>query len=407
MPKCSFANHPDLTAAIHEVGMTTFLRFLRTESDFAQWIDPRGGSGSNHLVELVDAQVLVRCSALRSEELTPEAVDAVLDEVNQALPGLNPKGPHSLQGFIDCAGYVIMNYCKNLSQLDAYGKGAATMVREGQADWQKLLRNKLECDRKDPGQIAWSYVAGLCLHDTDRTAHRVLQKSLELIIAKELRKDPLWLEKYRDDTPFYRVRDWVRSAVANNADWLSNVDERGCPRKLAKCASLEAMVAEADKQMKKDISRSGPPTESYGTPYADHGGPFCMVRLNSPAALDYESSHMRHCIGNGGYDRFIGREDHLLLSLRDRAGQPHLTIEVVDKKVVQFQGKANSIPKDEYRDAAEQLLSAMGIEFTTVENLRGQLSEGARNVIRQWMEENPNSGLDLTPHNPWVMHPGQ
>jgi hypothetical protein len=404
MYRHSFSNHPDLTAAINEVGIPALLRLLRTESDFSEWIES-GGSVASSLVELIDSQVLERFSTIPNDAMTPEAIATVLSDVNKALPSMNPEGTHSLQGFIDCGGYVIMNYSALVSQLDASGPEAATFVLANKADWYRLYKNQFECREKDPSYIAYSYVLGIS--HTNMDAYRVLEKSLERIIEKELRKDAQWLANYHNDTPFYRVRDWVKSAVDNNAPWLSNVDEHGCPKKLAKCSSLEALVAEADKQMKKDLDRSGSVPASWCRVFAEDGGPFNIVRLNSRAALDDESNRMRHCIGNGGYDHLIGREDHLLLSLRDRNGQSHATIEVIDKQVVQFQGKANSTPKDEYREAAERLLLPLGCVLPRVTELRGQLSAGALRAIRQWVESNPNSGIDLRPHNPWAMDAGR
>jgi hypothetical protein len=386
-----FANHPDLAAAIQEVGVPALLSLLRSEAEFSRWIDPNG-SGSNSLTRMIDEQVMKRCSLVSNEEITPEALYEALVEVNDALPALNPYEAWKLQGFIDCAGYVIMRYSSNLFHLDAYRAKAAPMVLSGSVDWALLWKHKSECDTQDPYYIASTYVLGLC--KDNMLVYRFLERSLEPIIEKGLRDNPRWLIDHTDETPFYRVRDWVASAVENGADWLSNVNEDGCPKKLAKCASLDALVAEADKQMKKDISRGVAAPAKRGPVFADQGGPFYLVRLNSRAALDDESNRMRHCIGNGGYDRFIGRDDHLLLSLRDRSGQPHGTLEVVDKKVVQFQGKANTVPKEEYREAAKVLLSGIGIEFPDIEVIRAgrtysfpMSEEQSRAIelgIRQW-----------------------
>lgn len=85
---------------------------------------------------------------------------------------------------------------------------------------------------------------------------------------------------------------------------------------------------------------------------------------------------MRHCIGHGGYDHLLARDGHMFLSLRDQFGRPHRTLEVIADKIVQFHGKGNSIPKAEYRAAAESLLHPLGIEFTAVGTLFGILGEG-------------------------------
>lgn len=82
--------------------------------------------------------------------------------------------------------------------------------------------------------------------------------------------------------------------------------------------------------------------------YAELSDGMVLVRLLTPAALDRETSVMQHCIGNGGYDDFLGRDDHLFLSLRDRHGKAHATLEIEKSKITQLQGKQNEPPIRKY-----------------------------------------------------------
>ncbi|MCB2101409.1 MAG: PcfJ domain-containing protein, partial [Rhodobacterales bacterium] len=72
------------------------------------------------------------------------------------------------------------------------------------------------------------------------------------------------------------------------------------------------------------------------------------LRLTSEAALDYEGRRMRHCAGEGGYDRFRTQ----IFSLRDPANQPHCTVEFDPERarVQQARGRTNVDVPDRYMD---------------------------------------------------------
>ncbi len=59
---------------------------------------------------------------------------------------------------------------------------------------------------------------------------------------------------------------------------------------------------------------------------------------------------MQHCIGNGAYDAELANPGNLYLSLRDKHGKPHATLEVNDEELVQLQGKQNTVPIQKYLD---------------------------------------------------------
>jgi hypothetical protein len=351
-----FTNHPDLVAVFGEIGPGAILEHLRTAPRLAEWI----ASGRNlalELVELLDFAILDRCANIGAADMTPERLNDVAAEVFRAVPSMKQD---TTQGFIDCAQYLVMRYCGLISVIDAGGPEAAAFLKSRCLDWERLEALERAKRENDPASIAMNVVVGLMRGDLK--TYRLLEKSLEKIIAKELRRDVTWLHR-QDEQSFWHVRDWISSAVANGASWLSNLNEDGCPKKLAKCGSLSALVAEADKQMGKELAKGRRGVAQGEEVFAEDDGVFHVVRLMTPAALDRESDAMRHCIGHGGYDRLLKEDSHLYLSLRDRFGKPHATIEVVKEMIVQFQGKANTPPKDEYRDATLRLLSPLGIEF--------------------------------------------
>jgi hypothetical protein len=159
------------------------------------------------------------------------------------------------------------------------------------------------------------------------------------------------------------IADWLKVAVRDNASWLTKLDDLGRPKKLMKLNSIEAIVAEADKQMRRKqsgIAKSAV-VDGEEEPHFDLGDGWSLVKLLSKAALERESKAMQHCIGHGAYDHYLDNEDALLLSLRDPYGKAHGTIEIVDGRLVQFQGKQNRPPIEAYVSKVVPYLSARKI----------------------------------------------
>lgn len=146
------------------------------------------------------------------------------------------------------------------------------------------------------------------------------------------------------------IRDWLRAAIANEARWLVNVGADGNPKKIMKCRTMDALMREADKEMRRRSSRTslvdlGVDDEAIEMTLLDG---WYVVRMLTPAALDRESADMGHCIGNGGYDEELSNPDAAFYSLRDPGGRPHVTLQTDRSKLEQMSGKKNGHPKDEY-----------------------------------------------------------
>lgn len=157
------------------------------------------------------------------------------------------------------------------------------------------------------------------------------------------------------------VIDWLLDAAAHQRPWITNVDDLGRPKKLMKCATMEALSQEADKLMARRPNSGprrpsrevllGPEDEVF---VRELGAGYTLVRLLSSAALDVEGMRMRHCIGNGGYDwRLEDRHGYSYFSIRDEHGQPRATIETATRlideitygQIRQFQGPRNEPPE--------------------------------------------------------------
>ncbi|MCV9964144.1 PcfJ domain-containing protein [Pararhizobium sp. BT-229] len=179
---------------------------------------------------------------------------------------------------------------------------------------------------------------------------RLLQLSVLRVVQKAVKRPPEEVPHLRPFPELAHISDWLKAALVNDAPWLRNVDDKGRPKKLMKFGSLDAMVREADKDMRRrsrKVLRSELPDGSEEIVATLEGG-YSIVRMLTVEALDAETAEMQHCIGQGAYDDRVADGKTLLLSLRDRNGKAHATIEVVDDLVEQVQGKQNKPPKDKY-----------------------------------------------------------
>ncbi|MCV9963663.1 PcfJ domain-containing protein [Pararhizobium sp. BT-229] len=164
------------------------------------------------------------------------------------------------------------------------------------------------------------------------------------------------------------ITDWLAAAVENDDPWLKATDLQGRPRKLMKFGSIEAIVSEADKAMRIFLQRNGTVKLREGDEelYAELSDGFHVVRLLTPEALDRESGEMQHCVGQGAYDHKVATEHYEYLSLRDRFGKAHVTIELDLRPargpiIIQCQGKQNEPPSVAYATMLGPMFRERGI----------------------------------------------
>jgi hypothetical protein len=245
--------------------------------------------------------------------------------------------------------------------LDNQAEEAVKQIGVGKVDIEIIRKKHLDELRQDPVYVADQFVKRVSRNRWGGTRLRkLLYMSIGRIAVKECRRDIHWCNLQSNDRVSH-IADWLAGAIAAEAAWLSNVDEQGRPKKLMKFGSLDAMHDEADKQMRKKLpqkrSKLGGCDEEN---FADEGGEYYLVQMKTSKALENESGAMCHCVGHGAYERRLSEKRSLMLSLRDRKGWPHMTIEIANGEVVQARGKANSYPKDVHAAAAHRLLDIWG-----------------------------------------------
>jgi hypothetical protein len=198
----------------------------------------------------------------------------------------------------------------------------------------------------------------------DETVQKLMAYSLGRVLLNETRGLQGILDL--DMLPEYEhIRDWLLAAVRNDEKWIQAVDEQGRPKKLMKFGSIDAIVAEADKAMKKFAQKNRQVRISDGDERMMHelSEGWYVVRLLTPTALDRESGEMQHCIGQGGYDEKLTDPAFAYYSLRDPFGKAHATMEVSVPKGVplQLQGKQNEEPIPEYLDRLLEFMKVIQI----------------------------------------------
>jgi hypothetical protein len=206
----------------------------------------------------------------------------------------------------------------------------------------------------------------LCELDRDERVQLLLTYCLGRLFIKEDGRGGDW-RALAASVDGRHIADWLRAAVANGEPWLDNVDEQGRPRKLMKFGKVDQVTAEANKAMAKanqtKIVHVSDGNEEF---VMELGNGLHVVRLLTPEALDYESSIMQHCVGNGGYDDVLKSGERQFFSVRGVMGKPHVTIDLDTASgwVVEMKGKQNAHPDPVYTEALTPFFEARpGIKF--------------------------------------------
>lgn len=209
-------------------------------------------------------------------------------------------------------------------------------------------------------------------HAADERLGKLLALCVGRLMLKAARQDEDLLEGF-STKDIKHVADWLKAAVANEEAWLGNVDEQGRTKKLLKFGSMAALVTEANNAMLLESKKLGNVKLRDGDEtlhYELTDGAY-LAHLQTPAALDRESSEMQHCIGNGGYDDLLDDEDNLFLSLRDRHGNAHATLQIEDGVITQLYGKQNELPVRKYIDMLIPYMKGKAFEAEVPAGLLG------------------------------------
>lgn len=217
---------------------------------------------------------------------------------------------------------------------------------------------------------------------------------------------PEWLKKkWPDGGPYHQVFlpalwhdtdlhaqikhiiDWIAAAVNENDPWLTNhTDSKGRPYRLLQIKTLSDATRMADEDMRIKSERLANQMKNYvgdeetvakfdadGRLYkpGDDGydaliaPPYRIARLSTPTELDYESAKLRHCIGNGAYDKHLKTGEREYFSLRDVHNIAHATLEIdrASNRLLQCKGAQNLPPVSKYMPMVQAFIKDRHFEL--------------------------------------------
>jgi hypothetical protein len=198
----------------------------------------------------------------------------------------------------------------------------------------------------------------------------------------------LTLERFETDGPFYRfaatpevaalvlrVEDWLAQAIARREAWLDERDEVGRVHRLRNIGKLPHVIDKMQKDTRRwsQTSRNRRPCPGSDEPHVevvlrlDDG--FVWVKLKTAEALRWEGRRMQHCVGAPRYIEALQLANSQFYSLRDVAGQPHVTLQLCDRRIQDCQGHGNSAPSP-FLPAINALRRAMGWNCPAIERMR-------------------------------------
>lgn len=344
-----FQNSAPLIEAINEMGAPAFVRSIMDQPD-----------DFNIFNSMTEVEASSIQAALESAISPLIGDDLSLESIYKAIQKLRYHPDANNTSLVRAYSWMALT----ITEIDFNADLVASQFKSAHVKWRENRERLRVYHTTCPEYLAARLVQDICRERYLMKTRRLVELSIGRIALKEFRKDRGWRDSV-EPGDLQHVVDWLKSSIRDEAPWLANVDEQGRPRKIMKAGSLEALCREADKQMRRKLNVH--PGDKLGSDdvetFSDDGGEFHLVQLKTSAALKSESIAMRHCVGHGAYDEHLETDDYHLLSLRDKSGRPHMTIELRAGVILQSRGKANSKPKPTYAFAAARLLALRDLPY--------------------------------------------
>jgi len=215
--------------------------------------------------------------------------------------------------------------------------------------------------------IAKTGMGKLWEHYADRNITPV---KVKYVNSEDKNRNP-WVEKLNDEdkvyipdsmigTGFDKLADELRKATRPDTDLPDFL--RIDPAKLSRVSMPQAVehVAKINAWREAEKLKEGRNNATFmHKEYPDQGLAWMQMRMPEnqdrdalQAALKFEGDTMGHCVGQ--YCDEVGRGDTNIYSLRDRRGEPHVTIETKKdydgelERIAQIKGKQNAAPNEKH-----------------------------------------------------------
>jgi len=237
-----------------------------------------------------------------------------------------------------------------------------------------LQRNSRRKPNLEPGGPIYKWFTNnLMKFLTGPVAPTMVQRLIGLEPHKYKEGEPEWMKK-SDVVDFSETGNWPK--MEHIIDYFNSLSDHDREKIVKKpYDQVDQEVEQWDKELAAQ-ERSEDTKLKEGDDYEVIGkdGEFTWVKLKTQAAYECEGESMGHCVG--GYDP--DDPENIIISLWDKRGQPHVTIEMQDHKddpyhdsgppidepssgrpggvgydleeIVQIKGKQNEPPADKYKD---------------------------------------------------------
>jgi len=198
---------------------------------------------------------------------------------------------------------------------------------------------------------------GLSIERDGEVQYNLVTNLIGLEPHKYKEGEPEWMKK-DDVVDFSETGNWPK--MEHIMDYFNSLSDREREKIVKKpYEQVNDEVEQWDKELAEQ-ERSEDTSLKEGEDYEVIGkdGEFTWVKLKTQAAYTCEGEGMGHCVG--GYDP--DDPDNTIISLWDKRGQPHVTIEMMEyggnpgqpegdlEEIVQIKGKQNEPPADKYKD---------------------------------------------------------
>ena len=189
--------------------------------------------------------------------------------------------------------------------------------------------------------------------------------------------EPEWMAK-DDVVDFAETGNWPK--LDHIIDYFNSLSDREREKIVKKpYEQVDKEVEQWDKELaEQERSEDTRLKEERDYDIIGKDGDYTWVKLKTKAAYECEGEGMGHCVG--GYDP--DNPENIIISLWDKRGRPHVTIEMRDynvedyddrpggvgydlEEIVQIKGKANEPPADKYKDITARFVKKWldGAEF--------------------------------------------
>jgi len=193
--------------------------------------------------------------------------------------------------------------------------------------------------------------------------------------------EPEWMAK-DDVVDFTDVGNWPK--MDHIMDYFNSLSDRE-REKIVKKPYLQ--VDKEVEQWDKDLAAQERSSESklkegtdYEVLYKD--GDYTWVKLTTKAAYECEGEGMGHCVG--GYDP--DNPSNTILSLWDKKGEPHVTIEIQKYDSAPYDVEGNPLPVRTDDGGAEDLEEIIQIKGKQNDAPVGKYKELTARFVKNWVQ---------------------